>query len=62
MLGSYAFSLQATIDHQGFSMYSGHYTAPVYCCEKTFYCNVDKIALYDINHTWDSSTTYVMIY
>ena len=62
MLGSYAFSLQATIDHHGFSMYSGQYTASVYCYGKTSYCNDDKLTVCDINHTWGSSTTYAMIY
>ena len=58
MLGSYAFSPQAATDHHGFSMYSGHFTASVYCCEKTFYCNDDKITICDINN-WSSSNTYV---
>ena len=62
MLGSYIFTLQATIDHRGFSMYSGHYTASVYCCEKTFSRNDDNITVHDMNITRGSSTTYVMIY
>ena len=43
--GSCAFSLQATIDHHGLSMYNGYYTASVYCCKKTFYCNDVKITV-----------------
>ena len=62
MLDSHSFSLQATIDHHGFPIYSGRYTASAYCCEKTFYCIDDKITLCDINHTRGSSATYVMIY
>ena len=62
MLGSYAFSLQGTIDHQGFPVYSGHYTVSVYGCEKTIYRNDDKIIVCDINHTRGLSTTYVTIY
>ena len=54
--------LQTTIDHHGFFMYSDHYAASVYCCEKTFSCNDDKITVCDINHSRGSSTTYVMIY
>ena len=61
MLGSYAFSLQATIDHHGLSMYNGYHTAPVYCCKKTFYCNDVKITVSGINHAL-SSTKYIMIY
>ena len=60
MLCSYEFSLQATIDHHGLSVYRGHCTASVYCCEKTFYCN-DKITICDINNTLESSTTHVVV-
>ena len=38
-LGSLKFSLQATIDHHGPSIDSGHYTASINCYKKTFYCN-----------------------
>ena len=34
MLGPHRFSLQATIDHHGPSIHSGHYTASVNCCKK----------------------------
>ena len=43
VLGLHKFSLQATIDHHGPSMYSGHYTASINCCKRTFYCNDSKI-------------------
>ena len=42
-LGPLKFSLQATIDHHGTSIDSGHYTASINCCKKTFYCNDHKI-------------------
>ena len=38
-LGPLKFSLRATIDHHAASILSGHYTASIDCCEKTFYCN-----------------------
>ena len=42
-LGPFKFSLQATIDHHGPSIDSGHYTASINCCKKTFYCNDHKL-------------------
>ena len=33
VLGIYKFSLHATIDRHGPSMYSGHYTASISCCK-----------------------------
>ena len=33
-LGPLKFSIRATIDHHGPSMYSGHYTASINCCKK----------------------------
>ena len=62
MLGSYEVSLQASIGHKGFSVYCGHHTISVYCCEKTCYCNDDKIIVCDIYHNRVSYTTYIMIY
>ena len=43
VLGPHIFSLQATIDHHGPSMYSGHYTASINFCKRTLYCNDSKI-------------------
>ena len=37
-LGPLRFSLRATIDHHGPSIHSGHYTASINCCKKS-YCN-----------------------
>ena len=34
VLGLHKFSLHATIDHHGRSMYSGHFTASINCCKK----------------------------
>ena len=62
MLGSYGVSLQASIGHKGFSVYCGHHTISVHCCEKTCYCSDDKITVCDIYHNRVSYTTYIMIY
>ena len=45
MLGPLKFSLCATIDHHKSSIHSGHYTASINCCKKTFYCNDNKITV-----------------
>ena len=42
-LGPLKFNLQATIDHHGPSIDSGHYTASINCCKKTFDCNDHKL-------------------
>ena len=62
VLGYHNFSLQATIDHHGPSIYSGHYTTSVNCCNRTFYCNDNKITEFDMINTKNSSTAYVVIY
>ena len=62
VLGYHKFSLQATIDHHGPSIYSGHYTTSVNCCNRTFYCNDNKITEFDMINTKNSSTAYVVIY
>ena len=62
VLGYHKFSLQATIDHHGPSIYSGHYTTSVNCCNRTFYCNDNKITEFDMINTKKSSTAYVVIY
>ena len=46
ILGLHKFSLQATRDHHGPSMYSGH-TASINCRKRTFYCNDSKITEFD---------------
>ena len=62
VLGYHKFSLQATIDHHGPSIYSGHYTTSVNCCNRTFYCSDNKITEFDMINTKNSSTAYVVIY
>ena len=52
-LGPLEFSLRATIDHHGSSIYSGYYTASINCCKKTFYCNDHTITEFG---TIDSKT------
>ena len=40
VFGFHKFSRQATRDHHGPSMYSGHYTASINCCKRTSYCKI----------------------
>ena len=61
VLGLHKFSLQATMDHHGPSMYSGHYTASINCCKRTFYCNDSKITEFETIDTKNSSTAYVVM-
>ena len=61
-LGLHKFNLQATIDHHGPSMYSGHYTVSINCCKRTFYCNDSKITEFQTIDTKNSSTAYEVIY
>ena len=59
-LGPYKFSLQASVDHHGYSMNSGHYTASINCCGKTFHCNNNKITECNITDPYNSSTAYIL--
>ena len=61
MLGPLKFNLQATIDHHGPSIDSGHYTASINCCKKKFYCNDHKITEFGITDK-NSSTAYIVLY
>ena len=61
MLGPLKFNLQATIDHHGPSIDSGHYTASINCCKKTFYCNDHKITEFGITDK-NTSTAYIVLY
>ena len=57
------FSLRATIDHHhGPSIHSGHYTASINCCKKTFYCSDHTITEFGIIDSKNSSTAYVTLY
>ena len=53
-LGPYKFSLQASVDHHGYSMNSGHYTASIN--------NDNKITECNITDTYNSSTAYILLY
>ena len=61
-LGPYKFSLQASVDHHGYSMNSGHYTASINCCGKTFHCNDNKITECNVTDAYNSSTAYILLY
>ena len=61
-LGTLKFSPRATIDHHGASIHSGHYTASINCCKKTFYCNDHTITEFGITDNKNSSTAYVILY
>ena len=50
-LGPYKFSLQAFVDHHGYSINSGHYTASINCCGQTFHCNDNLITECNITDT-----------
>ena len=52
---------QATIDHHGPSIDSGHYTASINCCKNTFYCNDHKITEFGITDK-NSFTAYIVLY
>ena len=54
-LGPYKFSLQASVDHHGYSMNSVPYTALINCCGKTFHCNDNKTTECNITDTYNSS-------
>ena len=60
-LGPLKFSPQATIDHHGPSIDSGHYTASINCCKKTLYCNDHTITEFGITDK-NSSTAYIVLY
>ena len=62
MLGSLKFGLQATIDHNGPSIHSSHYTASINYCKKKFYCKDSKITEFEFIDSKNSSTAYVILY
>ena len=62
VLGLHKFNLQATIDHHGPSMYSGHYTASINCCKRTFNCNDSYITEFEMIDTKNSCTADVVMY
>ena len=60
--GNWQSFLQASVDHHGYSMNSGHYTASINCCAKTYHCNDNKITECNITDTYNSSTAYIRLY
>ena len=61
-LGPLKLSLRTTIDHHGPSIHSGHYTASINCCKKTFYCNDNTNTEFGIIDSKNASTAYVILY
>ena len=59
-LGPLKIKLQATLGHHGPSIDSGHYTASINCCKKTFYCNDHKITEFGITDK-NSFTAYIVL-
>ena len=59
-LGPRKFSLRATIDHHGPSIHSGHHTASISYCKKSFYCNDHTITEFGIIDSENSSTAYAL--
>ena len=43
-------------------MYSGHYTASITFCKRTFYCNDSKITEFQKIDTKNTSAAYVVMY
>ena len=62
VFGLHQFSLQATIDHRGPSMYSGHYTSSINCCKSTFYRNDSKFTEFEMINTKNYFIAYVVMY
>ena len=56
------FSLRATIDHQGPSIHSGHYSAPISCCKKHSIATITQLRSLELVTAKNSSTAYVVLY
>ena len=54
------FSLRTTIDHHGPTIHSGHYT-DLSIVAKTFYCNDNKIAEFEIFDSKNAVILYELI-
>ena len=61
VLGLHKFSLQATTDHHGSSMYSGHYAASNTCCKIKLFWNDSEIMEFEMIDTENSSAAYVVM-
>ena len=62
VLDLHKFSLQATVDHHGPSMYSGHYTASINYCKNHSIATIVKITEFKAIDAKNSSTAYVVMY
>ena len=60
-LGPLKFNLQATIDHQGPSIDSGHYTASINCCKKHSIATITELRSLELPIK-NSSTAYIVLY
>ena len=60
--GQFIYHLHAIIDHHGQLLGSGYYTASVARCNDVYYCNDNRITVYDIGSIRDSPTVYIMMY
>ena len=58
-MGPYTLSPQASVDHDGYSVNSGHYTASINYYGKTFHCNDNEITECNITDTYNSFTAYI---
>ena len=59
-LGPLKFSLQATIDHHGPSIHSGHYTASINCCIKNIL--LQRSHNYRVWNYWQQKLLYCICY
>ena len=55
------FSLRATTDHHGPSIYSGHYTASINCCQTHSFTTITQLR-FGVIDSKNSSTAYVTFY
>ena len=58
-LGPLKFSLRATIDHHGPSIYSGHYTASINCCKKIL---LQRSHYYGVWNYWQQKLIYCICF
>ena len=61
VLGPYKFSFQATIDNNGPSKSSGHYTISANCCKNTLF-QWEQVTEFQMIGTNNSCSSYVVIY
>ena len=61
-LGPCKLSLQASVDHHGYTMNCSHYIVSINCCGKTFHCNDNEITECNITNTYKPSIAYMLLY